>query len=323
MADADKILSVEEVSKVFRLPRRLPDRLLGRPERALLAVSGVSFSLARGSTLAVVGESGCGKSTLARIVCGLHAPDAGRIVVDGRALPTRRTRADRRRIQMIFQDPFASLNPRWRVRDIIAEPMREHMPGTSRMEREERVRHLLATVGLPQDSAAKYPHAFSGGQRQRISIARAMATTPDVLVCDEPTSALDVSVQAQVLNMMRDLQEATGISYIFISHDLAVVDYMASEIAVMYLGEIVEHARRDALMTSPRHPYTRLLMDALPDVAAPRRPRHAVRGEPANPLSRPAGCPFHPRCGRASKLCRSEKPVLTRSGDHAIACHHA
>ncbi|HYX63678.1 MAG TPA: ABC transporter ATP-binding protein, partial [Burkholderiales bacterium] len=272
------LLTVDRVSRDFDVSAPWLERALGRePRRVLRAVDRVSFAIEAGETLALVGESGCGKSTLARLIVGLHAPSEGRVAFRGR------------RLQMIFQDPYASLNPRWRVRDIVAEPIR--VLGTA-----QRVDELLAQVGLAPDDAEKYPHEFSGGQRQRISIARALAGEPDFLVCDEPTSALDVSVQAQILNLMSDLQARLRLTYLFISHNLAVVSQVADRVGVMYLGRIVELAPAREIFQRPRHPYTRMLLDAVPDLSMSGRPRTPVAGEVPNPLAPPSGCAFHPRC---------------------------
>jgi peptide/nickel transport system ATP-binding protein len=258
-------------------------------------VDDVSFALEPGETLALVGESGCGKSTVARLIVGLYAPSAGRIAYTGR------------RMQMIFQDPYASLNPRWRVRDIVAEPIRARGLKEKSLIR-ERVEKLLLQVGLAADDGDKYPHEFSGGQRQRISIARALAGEPDLLVCDEPTSALDVSVQAQILNLMAELQQRLGLTYLFISHNLAVVSQIADRVGVMYLGRVVELAAAADIFTRPRHPYTRMLLDAVPDLAMSGKARTPVAGEVPNPLAPPSGCAFHPRCPYAAERCRSERP---------------
>jgi peptide/nickel transport system ATP-binding protein len=268
--------------------------------------------------LALVGESGCGKSTVARLIVGLYPLSRGRIEFDGADLAAPEAgRASRRRMQMIFQDPYASLNPRWRVRDIVAEPLRVlGLAATPEAER-ARVAELLGQVGLAAEDGEKYPHEFSGGQRQRISIARALAGHPEFLVCDEPTSALDVSVQAQILNLMSELQERLGLTYLFISHNLAVVSHVADRVGVMYLGRVVEIAPAARLFSAPRHPYTRMLMDAIPDLEMSGRPRTPVAGEVPNPLAPPAGCAFHPRCPHADARCRSEAPRL----HGGVACH--
>ena len=289
------------------------------------AVDGVSFAIAKGRTLALVGESGCGKSTVARMLVGLYAPTRGTIRFDGQdAQATWRgngSRALRRRIQMIFQDPYASLNPRWTVHDIVAEPLREHALVRDVHALGERVSVLLEQVGLAAADRVKFPHQFSGGQRQRISIARALATQPEFLVCDEPTSALDVSVQAQVLNIMRDLQRERGLTYLFISHNLAVVRHVSDEVGVMYLGRLVEWADKETLFRAPRHPYTRMLLDAIPDIAMTGRARTPVQGEVPNPLSPPAGCAFHPRCPYADERCSRERPALLEFEGIRVACH--
>ncbi|MCS7268961.1 MAG: ATP-binding cassette domain-containing protein [Geminicoccaceae bacterium] len=300
---------------------RLADRGRGR---FVHAVAGVDLAVPRGRTLALVGESGCGKSTLARLLVGLLLPSAGRIRFDGRDLDLRLGRRAwapvRRRIQMIFQDPYASLDPRWRVADILAEPLEAFGLVRSRGERRERVEELLRQVGLSPADGQKYPHEFSGGQRQRISIARALASRPDFLVCDEPTSALDVSVQAQILNLMKQLQEELDLTYLFISHDLAVVSVMADVVGVMYLGRIVELAPSKELFLRPRHPYTRLLLDTVREPG--RRGRLPLAGEVPSPIDPPPGCAFHPRCPWASARCRGERPELEPVGEaHAVACH--
>ncbi len=302
----------------------------GQPRALLKAVDGVSLEIWRGETLGLVGESGCGKSTVARLIVGLYAPTRGTISYDGIVLagageeatdPAKRRRA-RRSMQMIFQDPYASLNPRWRVSDIVAEPLVTQEDALPRAEIAARVGRLLAQVGLAAADGAKYPHQFSGGQRQRISIARALATEPAFLVCDEPTSALDVSVQAQVLNLMRDLQRRLGLTYLFISHNLAVVHHIADRVGVMYLGRIVEIAPTARLFAAPRHPYTRMLLDAVPDLRRTGASRVAVAGEVPNPLDPPAGCAFHPRCPHANDRCRREVPKLRPDGDGGeSACH--
>jgi len=301
------------------------ERLLSRrPAQVVHAVDGVSLKIARGRTLALVGESGCGKSTIARLMVGLHRPDAGSAWLDGQdihaTLAGPQGMALRRRMQMIFQDPYASLNPRWRVAEIVAEPLLEHGLAHG-ADAQARVVELLRGVGLNADDLRKFPHQFSGGQRQRVSIARALATDPEFLVCDEPTSALDVSVQAQVLNLMVDLQAARGLTYLFISHNLAVVRYVADDVGVMYLGRIVEIAPKAMLFAMPRHPYTRMLLGAVPDLRMSGRARTPVQGEVPDPLSPPPGCSFHPRCPLADARCRSERPEVKQIQGIAIACH--
>src|SRR5690349_7839081 len=293
--------------------------LEGRPRQIVQAVDGIDIEIAKGETFSLVGESGCGKSTVARLVVGLYPPTAGRIEFDGNDMARRRSQAEsaalRRRLQMIFQDPYASLNPRWRVFDIVAEPIRAFGLSKDRADLEKQVGDLLRQVRLTPADGRKYPHEFSGGQRQRISIARALSSEPEFLVCDEPTSALDVSVQAQILNLMRDLQLRLGLTYLFISHNLAVVRHMSDRLGVMYLGRIVELAPAESVFRAPRHPYTRLLVDAIPDLAHPGRSRTPVGGEVPNPIHPPHGCPFHPRCPLANERCRTEKPDHTRDGD--------
>jgi len=322
---AAPLVEVRALSKRFDVSAPWLNRVLeGRPRQVVHAVDEVSFAIERGTTLALVGESGCGKSTVARLLVGLHEASGGEVRFDGRplaSLDAAERRALRRRLQMIFQDPYASLNPRWTVADIVAEPLLEHGLVADRATREARVAGLLQQVGLAAADAARFPHQFSGGQRQRISIARALATEPAFLVCDEPTSALDVSVQAQVLNLMKRLQRERGLTYLFISHNLAVVHHVADRVGVMYLGRLVEIAPRRALFATPRHPYTRMLLDAIPDVQMSGRARTPVLGEVPNPLAPPAGCAFHPRCPLANARCRQERPVLLPAGSAQVACH--
>jgi peptide/nickel transport system ATP-binding protein len=293
------LLSLSKVSRDFDVSAPWLNRVLEHaPRRILRAVDDVSFEVAGGETLALVGESGCGKSTVARLIVGLHAPTSGRVEFRGR------------RMQMIFQDPYASLNPRWRVKDIVAEPIRL-------LQTKANIGDMLLQVGLSTDDGEKYPHEFSGGQRQRISIARALAGEPDFLVCDEPTSALDVSVQAQILNLMSELQQRLRLTYVFISHNLAVVSQIADRVGVMYLGRIVELAPTARLFARPSHPYTRMLLDAVPDLAMSGKPRTPIAGEVPNPLAPPPGCAFHPRCPHANERCRRERPQVIDN----VACH--
>jgi peptide/nickel transport system ATP-binding protein len=320
------LLKVEDVGRDFDVSRPWLDRVIERAPRQLLhAVDGVSFEVRRGETLALVGESGCGKSTLARLIVGLYAPSHGRIEFDGMVISDpanhAQTAALRRRMQMIFQDPYASLNPRWRVRDVVAEPIRVLGLLSSDADIARRVVELLKQVGLSPEDGDKYPHEFSGGQRQRISIARALSGQPEFLVCDEPTSALDVSVQAQILNLMSDLQAQLGLTYLFISHNLAVVSHVADRIGVMYLGRLVELADAQDLFARPKHPYTRMLLDAVPDLEMSGRQRTPIAGEVPNPLAPPNGCTFHPRCPHANARCASERPALIQYGGAAAACH--
>ena len=278
------LVEVQDLAKTFEVSAPWLNRVVeGKPRQFVHAVDGVSFEIGRGRTLALVGESGCGKSTVARLLVGLYAPTRGTIRFDGQdtraVFASAGGQALHRRMQMIFQDPFASLNPRWKVLDIVAEPLREHALVQGKAAVQDRVGELLKSVGLAAADALKFPHQFSGGQRQRISIARALATQPEFLVCDEPTSALDVSVQAQVLNIMKDLQQRQGLTYLFISHNLAVVRHVADEVGVMYLGRLVEVAPKAELFARPRHPYTRMLLDAIPDIGMSGRARTPVQGE--------------------------------------------
>jgi len=281
----------------------------------------MSFELRRGETLALVGESGCGKSTVARLIVGLYEPTGGRIEFEGIDLASADASGLRRRMQMIFQDPYASLNPRWRVMDIVAEPIRVLRLTKSPAEIADRVGELLVQVGLSPEDREKYPHEFSGGQRQRISIARALSGSPEFLVCDEPTSALDVSVQAQILNLMSALQEKLGLTYLFISHNLAVVSHVADRVGVMYLGRLAELSDADELFARPKHPYTRMLLDAIPDLQMSGKARTPVAGEVPNPLKPPPGCAFNPRCPHANERCRSERPAVLPHGTSLVACH--
>ena len=322
------LVELIDVARYFDVSPPWLNRLIERKPRQILhAVDGVSFGIEKGETLGLVGESGCGKSTVARLIVGLYRPTRGVIRYSGREVDfTDPELALRRTMQMIFQDPYASLNPRWRVKDIVAEPIRAHGLARTPSEMAAKVAALLEQVGLAGADGAKYPHQFSGGQRQRVSIARALATDPAFLICDEPTSALDVSVQAQVLNLMRRLQRELGLTYLFISHNLAVVHHIADRVGVMYLGRIVEFAPTRQLFTSPQHPYTRMLLAAVPDLAMTGTARTAVAGEVPNPLDPPAGCAFHPRCPYADDRCRHETPVLKAVPGAAltagqVACH--
>jgi peptide/nickel transport system ATP-binding protein len=324
----DSLLQVTHATKTFDVSSPWLTRLLGRQPRLLLhAVDDVSFDIRRGETLGLVGESGCGKSTVARLIVGLYRLTSGSIRYDGMDVAALASgggdKVLRRKLQMIFQDPYASLNPRWRVVDIVAEPIRAQRLVRGRRAIRARVDALLTQVGLAAADGHKYAHQFSGGQRQRISIARALASEPEFLVCDEPTSALDVSVQAQVLNLMRDLQRELGLTYLFISHNLAVVHHIADRVGVMYLGRIVELAGKEALFAHPQHPYTRMLLDAIPDLAMSGKARTPVAGEVPNPLAPPAGCTFHPRCPYANDRCRAEVPLLKAAPSGGVAACHA
>jgi peptide/nickel transport system ATP-binding protein len=326
MSASHTLVEVQDLAKVFDVSAPWLNRVIERkPRQFVHAVDGVSFRIESGRTLALVGESGCGKSTVARLLVGLYAPTRGAVHFDGRdtraPMGEGDLRALRRRMQMIFQDPYASLNPRWKVRDIVAEPLREHGLAQTEAELKENVAELLRSVGLAPADMEKFPHQFSGGQRQRISIARALATRPEFLVCDEPTSALDVSVQAQVLNIMKDLQRERGLTYLFISHNLAVVRHVSDQVGVMYLGRLVELADKTELFARPRHPYTRMLLDAIPDVRKTGRRRTPVQGEVPNPLNPPSGCTFHPRCPHANARCSAERPALNSFQGILVACH--
>lgn len=318
------LVEVKDAARYFDVsPSWLERTLYRKPKVFLRAVDGVNFSLNRGETLALVGESGCGKSTVARLLTGLYGLSRGAIYFDGMDISSMnhsQKQAMRRRLQMIFQDPYASLNPRWRVGRIIAEPLNTHTK-LNAAEQADRVSELLQQVGLNPTDQSRYPHQFSGGQRQRISIARALALNPEFIVCDEPTSALDVSVQAQVLNLMKDLQAQLGLSYLFISHNLAVVHHVADRVGVMYLGRIVEIAERDRLFATPRHPYTQMLLGAIPDMSGTGKARTPVAGEVPNPLNPPSGCTFHPRCPLATDRCRQQSPELLEQDGTLVACH--
>jgi peptide/nickel transport system ATP-binding protein len=321
----DTLVEVSNLARYFDVSPPVLERVLQGKQRAWVrAIDGVSFEIKRGETFALVGESGCGKSTVARCLVGLYRPSAGSIRfddIDLAALNRHRTAAPlRRRLQMIFQDPYASLNPRWRVRRIIAEPLVTHGLVKSDAELRRRVAELLEQVRLSPADGDKFPHEFSGGQRQRISIARALASNPEFLICDEPTSALDVSVQAQILNLMKDLQRSFGLTYLFISHNLAVIYQVSDRVGVMYLGRLVEIAASDQLFARPQHPYTRLLIDTIPRLD-PHGEREPVAGEVPNPIDPPPGCAFHPRCPFANARCRTERPELIAAEGALVACH--
>lgn len=296
-----------------------------RPPQTLRALDGVSFSLTAGQTLAVVGESGCGKSTLARSLTLIEPPSAGSLSIAGVDV-AEATRAQhrqlRREVQMVFQNPYASLNPRQKIADQLAEPLLINTD-LSRSERREQVQAMMQQVGLHAEQAQRYPHMFSGGQRQRIAIARAMMLKPKILVADEPTSALDVSIQAQVLNLFMDLQERFDTAYVFISHNLSVVRHIADQVLVMYLGRMVEMGPAEALYARPLHPYTRALLAATPVLGAARQVHVPLHGEPPNPLAPPSGCAFHPRCPHANERCRTEVPQPRLLDARQVACHHA
>jgi len=311
-------VEVRNLSKYFPVGRN----------RVLKAVDGISFTVRKGETLGLVGESGCGKSTAGRTVIRLYEPTSGSVVIDGTdvtKLSRSKLKAFRRKMQMIFQDPYASLNPRMTVLDIIGEALDIHGLVKSRAERTRRVEELLELVGLNAQHASRYPHEFSGGQRQRIGITRALAVEPEFIVCDEPISALDVSIQAQIVNLLTDLQKKMGLTYLFVAHDLAMVKYISDRIAVMYLGQIVELASSEDLYDQPQHPYTKALMSAIPipdPEAEAKKERIILQGELPNPISPPSGCPFRTRCPFAMERCAQEKPAFreVRPG-HWAACH--
>ena len=320
------LLEVEHLVKHFPVG----GGVFSRPAGVVRAIDGVSFTLNRGETLGLVGESGCGKTTTGRCILQLERPTSGRILFDGvdlAAIDQAALRAVRRRVQVIFQDPYSSLNPRMTVGQILAEPIKVHGIIRSRSGRDARVRELLEQVGLAAQHARRYPHQLSGGQRQRVGIARALAMEPALIICDEPVSALDVSIQAQIINLLEDLQRRLGLTYLFIAHDLSVVRHISDRVAVMYLGRIVELADRAALYEDPLHPYTRALLSAVP-IPDPRleatRERTVLRGEVPSPLNPPSGCVFHPRCPIAVDRCTAEIPPLREiKPGHWAACHLA
>ena len=317
----EPIIEVRNLVKRFVAQRTV----FGRPSAHVNAVDGISFSVAAGETLALVGESGCGKSTVGRLVLKLIEPTAGSIAFAGRdleSLGAAELQAFRASAQLIFQDPYASLNPRMTIGQTLDEPLMLHT-ALSKPQRRERLGELLDLVGLKPIHARRYPHEFSGGQRQRVAIARALAASPKLIVCDEPVSALDVSIRAQILNLLRDLQTRLGLTLIFISHDLSVVKHIADRTAVMYLGRIVEMAPTATLFASPRHPYTQALLSAIP-IPTPvvQRQRRLLPGDPPSPLAPPPGCHLHDRCPHAQDICRTHIPELAEAADgHAIACH--
>ncbi|WDM02987.1 dipeptide ABC transporter ATP-binding protein [Alicyclobacillus cycloheptanicus] len=318
MNERQPLLKVRHLKKHFDLEKRW-----FRPARTLKAVDGVNFDVFPGETLSIVGESGCGKSTTAKLVIRLLHPTSGTIELSGRDLAKmnqRELRLARKDIQMVFQDPYASLNPRWTVERILREPMnafQRYAPA----ERRERVLHLLQQVGLNPSHAAKYPHEFSGGQRQRIGIARALVLNPKLVIADEPVSALDISIQAQVINLMQDLQEQLGLTYLFISHDLSVVEHISTRVIVMYLGKIVEFAPVEDLFQRPLHPYTQALLAAAPSLEGKQRMPMVLSGDVPNPVNPPSGCPFHTRCPVAMPRCKEAVPELkTLQPGHQVAC---
>ena len=321
------LLEVSQLSKSFPLKHTVFDAILRRPKQKLTAVDNVSFTLNEGETLGLVGESGCGKSTLARTVINLYRPTAGRVVFAGTNFSelTKKELRDRcKDIQMIFQDPYSSLNPRMTVRQVLREELLHHKM-CPKAEVDKRISELLELVGLSEEHAERLPSAFSGGQRQRIGIARALAVQPKLIIADEPVSALDVSIQAQIINLLIDLQDKLGLSILFISHDLRVVRYISDRVAVMYLGSMVETADTEALYDNPRHPYTNVLLAAAPSMEAARadEKKAAVPGELPSPINLPSGCRFHPRCPYCTEVCKQESPELRDlGGGHMVACHH-
>ena len=319
--DGAPMLEVRDLKTHFPVRRGLFGRTVGY----VRAVDGVSFTLGAGKTLGLVGESGCGKTTTGRTILRLIPATAGEVRFEGRdvfALPAGEMRRLREDMQIIFQDPYGSLNPRMTVGGIVGEPLRVHNRARGR-DLSDRVAALLRRVGLSPDCRNRYPHEFSGGQRQRICVARALAPEPRLIVCDEPTSALDVSVQAQVLNLMSDLKDRFGLTYLFISHDLTVVQHMADRIGVLYLGRLVEEAPRDTLFAAPKHPYTRMLFDAAPRMDGFGREADPPKGEIPDPINPPPGCAFHPRCPLAEARCKAERPEMRRLGETRVACHLA
>ena len=320
---ADALLRVENLTKHFPIRRGLFSRTVGQ----VRAVDGVSFEVAKGEVLGLVGESGCGKSTTGRCILRLIEPTSGKVIFDGRdvtAMGSRELRSMRREMQIVFQDPYASLNPRLTVGSMLGEALAIHHIAKGAAAR-ERIAELLTQVGLSPDHSRRYPHEFSGGQRQRIGVARALAVGPRLIVADEPVSALDVSIQAQIINLLRDLQRKLGLTYLFVAHDLAVVEHLSDRVAVMYLGRIVELAGRDALYRAPHHPYTAALLSAIPVPDPSRRRRRIVlKGDVPSPANPPAGCPFHPRCFMAQPVCAHDVPPLREvAPGRWAACHFA
>ncbi|MFZ2198107.1 MAG: oligopeptide/dipeptide ABC transporter ATP-binding protein [Thermodesulfovibrionales bacterium] len=316
-----ELLRVESLKKYFGVKK-----LFGSREETLKAVDGVDFSINKDKVMALVGESGCGKSTVARLVLNLIKPTSGTVLFRGRnilALDRKEMKAFRKSAQIIFQDPFASLNPRRTIYDTVSEPLLIHKLASGR-QMKDAVAEMLGSVGLAPDIMNRYPHEFSGGQRQRICIARALAVSPELIVADEPLSALDVSIQAQILNLLQDLRERTGISFLFISHDLRVVKYFSDDVGVMYLGKIVEHAKTDELFERPLHPYTEVLLASIPEIRAGKEEtprRGALKGDVPSPLDIPAGCPFHPRCPKRFDPCDKIVPTLSGQNGRFVSCH--
>ncbi len=320
--ESETLLSVNQLVKRFPIQGGLFSREIG----SVKAVSDVSFKIRKGETLGLVGESGCGKSTLGRCILRLIEPTAGQVVFKGQDithLGSAELRKLRRNIQIIFQDPYASLNPRMTVEDLLTEPLEIHKVGKSKQERRERILKLLDLCGLRREAMSRYPHEFSGGQRQRICIARALAVEPEFIVCDEAVSALDVSIQAQIVNLLQDLQKELGLTYLFIAHDLKVVEHISTHVAVMYLGKIVELATAEELYCNPKHPYTQALLSSIP-MPDPdyHKQRTILKGDVPSPIHPPSGCHFHTRCPIAQDRCKVEVPEL-RGAEHTVSCHFA
>ena len=324
MSENEKLVEVQHLQQYFPAGGR------GKHKKFVQAVDDVSFFINKGETLGLVGESGCGKTTVGRTLLRLYEPTDGKIIYDGKVIFDKENKVAvnmlpfRRKMQMVFQDPYASLDPRMTIGDIVGEPIDIHHLAANKAERREKIITLLERVGLNSEHANRYPHEFSGGQRQRVGIARALAVDPEFIVCDEPVSALDVSVQAQVLNLMKDIQQELGLTYIFIAHDLSVVQYMSDRVAVMYLGKIVELASAHELYTHTLHPYTKALLSAIPipDIHQPLK-REILEGEVPSPINKPKGCAFCTRCRHCMQICREIAPELQECGDsgHLVACH--